>query len=109
MKTDAKKFCNQFLASYTDNATVDQIWEGIKSNLLAILDDNVPTKLTSSKLHKPWINTQTKRLLRQKQRLYTKAKTTNTDKDWTRYKNIKKLSQKVCRYVQDLISDDNLI
>ena len=111
IRTAAQKFCNEFLASHTETDKADEIWESIKSNLLTILDDNVPTKLTSGRLHKPWINTQTKRLLRQKQRMYTKAKTTNTDRDWTRYRNIKKLTQKVCRkthasYVQDIISDD---
>ena len=111
LKKDTKAFATLFLATHKISDPVDQIWECIKNNLLLIIEDNVPTKLTSSKTHKPWINTETKRLLRQKQRWYTKAKTSKLESDWTRYKEIKKLTQTVCRqtqnkFVQDLISDD---
>ena len=67
--------------------------------------------MTSSKSHQPWINTETKRLLRQKRRAFENAKFSNSDKDWTRYRNLKKLTQKVCRkahdsYIQNIFSED---
>ena len=111
LKRDAKNFGTLFLARHNKTHQADKLWECIKNNLLTLLDDNVPTKMTSSKSHQPWINTETKRLLRQKQRAFEKAKFSNSDKDWTRYRNLKKLTQKVCRkahdsYIQNIFSED---
>ena len=111
LSRDAKNFASLFLATHTKLHSAARLWKCIKENLLALLDDHVPTKMTSTKAHQPWINTATKRLLRQKQKAYQKAKSTKSEKDWTRYRNIKKLTQKVCRnthdiYVSDMISDN---
>ena len=110
MKTDAKKFSQNFLSTYT-SMSVNDMWSSIKSNLLTILDDNVPSKLSTSKTFHPWITTETKRLIRNKQIWYQKAKRRNDEKTWKKYHEIKKLVQKQCRkshdvYVQDLISND---
>ena len=51
--------------------------------------DLVPTKLSSSKHHQPWINSHIKRLTRKKQRAYNHARATNTEYDWAKYKDIK--------------------
>ena len=72
---------------------------------------NVPTKITSTKYFPPWITTQTKRLIRNKQIWYQKAKKLNTFSAWQKYKNYKTLAQKLCRkshdsYVKDLVTDN---
>ena len=87
------------------------MWTNIKTNLLTILEKNVPSKITSSKNHQPWITIQTKRLIRQKQRWFQKAKNCNSEKVWKKYKEIKKNCQKLCRnthlsYVQNLVTND---
>ena len=41
-----------------------------RKKLIAAMDTHVPTKTTSRKIHQPWITTQTKLLLRQKQRWF---------------------------------------
>lgn len=66
--------------------------------------------MSSTKNHQPWITTKTKRLLRRKQRLFKKAKTTNSERLWKKYKNIKKECQKECRrahsdFVNEIISN----
>ena len=111
IKEDARNFNNLFMSKHKNNNNVQVLWNCLKTNLLSIMDDNVPTKLSSTKNHQPWITTETKRILRKKQRWYTKAKSCKSDKAWNKYKQIKKASQMLCRkahsdYVQDLISDD---
>ena len=53
------------------------MWSCIKKNLQQIIEDNVPTKTASSKVFPPWITTQTKRLIRNKNLKYQKAKQKN--------------------------------
>ena len=110
MKTDATKSSQTFLSTCT-KMNVNDMWSHIKTNLLNILDDNVPSKLSSSKTFHPWITTEIKRLIRNKQIWYQKAKKRNDEKSWKKYNELKKLVQKQCRkshdvYVQDLITND---
>ena len=111
LRRDTRNFANKFLRQHSQTDSVEHMWEAINKNLLTILDKNVPTKMTTSKIHQPWITTETKRLLRQKQRWFHKAKRTNSRTDWSKYKEIKKHTQRSCRkahldYVRDFISTD---
>ena len=111
IKEETKKFCNLF--KYTCvKQNVNAMWLFIKQNILKIINDNVPTKKSSAKFHQPWITTHTKRLIRNKNLWFQKAKQRNDIESWKKYKNYKKLAQKSCRkshddYVQDLITTDN--
>ena len=62
----AIKFQNLFLAEQNINQPVDDLWNCIKSNLKAIMDNLVPTKQSSNKINKCWFNTKLKKLCRQK-------------------------------------------
>ena len=112
LRLDAKNFNNLFKRTHPRNINITTSWSCIENNLLTIYNDNVPTKITSSKYYHPWITTETKRLIRNKQTWFQKAKSKNDDKSWKKYKNYKKLVQKKCReshqtYVQDLITSDH--
>ena len=87
------------------------MWSCIKANLQLIINDNVPCKMTSSGSRLPWITAQTKRLIRNRNKWYKRAKKRDDPKSWRKYREVKQLTQKLCRkshdsYVQDLISDD---
>ena len=59
MKAAAKEFRQFFLDKYPvddANSDVNEMWSCIQSNLLTILENNVPSKLSSSKFLHPWIN-----------------------------------------------------
>ena len=82
MKTAANDFRTQFTDKYRQadaNLDVNEMWSLIKSNLINILEANVPSKLTSSNSLPPWITQETKRLIRNKQSWYQKAKERNDD------------------------------
>ena len=107
MKTDTKNFSTLFLKTHKNSTDVNSMWTCIQSNLTTILEDNVPTKMSSSKVYHPWITTETKRLIRNKQILYQKAMSRNSDQAWHKFRAVKKLAQKQCRqahenYVADL-------
>ena len=51
------------------------MWDYIKKEIFSIIDKYVPSKISSSKTHQPWINTATKKLIRKKKiDGYTKQK-----------------------------------
>ena len=114
IKAAAKEFRQNFLDKYPvddANSDVNEMWSCIQSNLLTILENNVPSKLSSSKSLPPWINNETKRLIRNKKLWYKKAKTRNNSESWKIYSEYKRETQKQCRidhdaYVQDLIAED---
>ncbi|CAG2231578.1 unnamed protein product [Mytilus edulis] len=75
------------------------------------MEKYVPTKTSLAKQSHPWMNTQIRRLSKQKQRAYPKTKQNNSPKDWKRYKNIKAELQRESRQahtkcMQDIVSED---
>ena len=87
---------------------IDALWESFRDQLLTILDNNVPHKNTRSRATNPWMNTKTRRLARQKNRAFKRAKASRTTKDRTRYKKLKSACQRSIReahdtYVHDII------
>ena len=58
------------------------MWLCIKNNIHTIIEDNVPTKMSSTKVYQPWITTQGKRFIRNKNLWYQKAKQKNDTYSW---------------------------
>ena len=112
LKNDAKNLATLFKAHHKKHSKdINSMWSCIKKNLQLIISDGVPTKMTSSQSTLPWITAQTKRLIRNRNKWFKRAKRRDDPKSWRKYKEIKQLTQKLCRkshdsYVQDLISDD---
>ena len=87
--------------TFTVKDNVQDMWDFIKKEINKIVETNVPTKMTSSKTHQPWINTETKRLIRKKNRWLGKAKKSNLDQHWKTYKKVKSETQKTCRQTHE--------
>jgi len=112
LKTDVLKFSQTFLKNNNETTNIDSLWLTIKQNLISIVSKNVPTKLSTSKNHQPWITTYTKKLLRKKHRLFKRAKQYNSDRLWNKYKLIKKECQRECRrahshYINNIFTEDS--
>ena len=111
MKIDVEKFRSNFLDNFTCKNNVNDIWNHIKKEITSLIEKHVPSKMTSSKVHQPWINTETKRLIRKKNRWLQKAKKSNSPHFWKTYKKIKSHTQKICRqthdeYLHSIFSED---
>ena len=111
MINDCKTFKSKFFETFDSTSNVLEIWDFIKSEIQKIIQNNVPSKITSSKQHQPWINTKTKQLLRKKERWYSKAKKINNETTWKTYKKIKNQCQNACRqthnqYLDSIFADD---
>ena len=112
LKKAAHDLKTKFLNSYSINDNVTEMWNFIKSEIKHIIESNIPTKLSSSRIHQPWINTVTKRMIRKKNRWFQKAKSSRSSKVWEKYKKIKKCTQRTCRqthdqWINNIFSDEN--
>ena len=110
VRNSVQKFSDNFIRKHNVQTPVDILWEEIKEQHDQVMEQLVPSKMSSTRFSQPWINTKVKRLARRKKCAYQKAKLSKCKKDWTRYKNLKKLCQANCRktyneFVNDMIAN----
>ena len=55
IQKDTHDFRLKFLTLFSVSDNVQDMWDFVKSNIDKIIEDNVESKLTSSKTHQPWI------------------------------------------------------
>jgi len=79
-----------FVTTHSVSTPVNTLWNDFMSICNTCMDQ-VPSRITSTKYHQPWITNHIKRLTHRKQRAYNHVHATNTVSDWARYKDIKKL------------------
>ena len=58
---DAKTLRSKFLDLFDVKSSVVDMWSFLKKEIDSIIKENVPSKITSSKQHQPWINTKKKK------------------------------------------------
>ena len=81
------------------------------SHLNQVFNSSTPTKLSSSRFNQPWVNNTIKKLVKRKQRQFNRAKRSQKEKDWSRYKQSKNQQKIECKkafnsYVGNIIYPD---
>jgi len=113
LKASAVILRDTFMEKFTTTSSVEDMWSFIKSSLGKMIENLVPTKMSTTRYNQPWINTEIKRLSRQKHRRYIKAKgKPKASKEYRRYIGIKRKCEQKCReahskFMSDLISPEN--
>ncbi|CAG2254481.1 unnamed protein product [Mytilus edulis] len=107
----AMKLNADFKEKFNLESPITAMWEFIKTSLLTILEQTVPSKMSSSRFNQPWINQKIKKLTRQKKRSFEKARKTKRKSDLDRYHRLKAATQKECRkayrdYINDIINPE---
>ena len=74
--------------------SIDDKWSCFEDNIYRIMDSCIPSKWTSSRHTLSLCNGSLKRLIKRKQRLYNKAKTSGNHNDWKAFRVVRKLMQK---------------
>ncbi|CAG2204419.1 unnamed protein product [Mytilus edulis] len=90
-------------------SNIENMWKYFKENIMKIIDQKVPTKMTTTKFTHPWINTNIKRLIRRKNKAHKKSRKTKKKRDRDRYKYLQQQTQMEIRkahkeYMNDIIS-----
>ena len=63
-----------------NDTSVEHDWSEFKDGIFKCMNENIPSKMSSMRNNTPWITPPIRRKLRQKQRLYNKAKETGNVK-----------------------------
>ena len=85
IRTEVSKLSDHMSTEYTSSSDVNTMWDNFKTSCLSIMEDNVPSKMTSSRFSQPWINRRLKRMSRRKKRAFRKAKQSQSQDDMDRY------------------------
>ena len=86
------------------------MWTEFKTGIVTSMDKHIPSKMLSSSKHTaPWITTLIKRQIRKRDRLYERAKTSNENRDWEKFKNQKKKVQSDIRKSYWCHVEDNIL
>jgi hypothetical protein len=111
LRSAAKRWAEDFTNSNSTSTPIECLAATVQSGLENILKEHVPTKLSTTRFNQPWFNSATKRSSRRKKRAFKKARRTNKDRDWLRYRKLKRESQQACRqahskFISDIVCSD---
>ena len=95
IKTSAKNLSDSIM-NQTER-DINTKWTNLKNGLVKIMNDHIPSRMTSNRHNLPWINDRLRREIKRKHRLFQKAKKDNTQEAWDRYKQQKRTTQKDIR------------
>ena len=112
IKEMCKNLSDTIIDSFTACSNINEVCLFFNRGCHLIIDDNVPHRMTSQRFTQPWINRDIRRLTRLKRRWLRRARRSNEQKDWEKYKALKKKTQKACRdgrdnYVNDILTNDS--
>ena len=86
IRKDMIDLYNNQLSINPCSKTVEENWQLFKTALLESISKYVPQKVIRNQKKLPWINCDIKRCMKQRKRLYNRAKKTNRDEDWAAYR-----------------------
>ena len=112
IKEEAQKFCDNYLNTMTD-LPLGEKWTAFRDKINSIVDNFIPSKMSSTRYNVPWLTTSMKRLSRKKKRLYKKAKKSHgkqKDTIWARYRSCKSTFNKGMKeakehFISNIITD----
>ena len=114
LKAKLKHFQQSFLANHLSK-TVDELWTDFTNTLDKLSEECIPSKLIRGKSSLPWITQEMKRLIRKRDRLYTRFKNSRDHDIRTKFQTLrqeikKKIKDSYQAYLQNLLGltdDDN--
>ena len=89
LKEQTVVFAEDFLASATTRS-VNENYIKFRTYLEEVMENKIPSKLSSKRFKLPWFNRELKRLCREKARKYKKAKRSGREDHWEQYKEFQK-------------------
>ena len=98
--TSIKQEMNDFTTGYLESLpslSVEDGWSMFKTKLQSTIDKYIPSRMTSSRQHLPWITPTIRRMVKKKQRLYNRAKKSGRTKHWDMFHCLKRDTRKALR------------
>jgi hypothetical protein len=76
LRTDAGALSDSICAAHTPDSDPEEIWSAFRDGITSLVKQHVPHKTSSTKPHLSWVDYQTRRLIRRRDRLHKKWKKT---------------------------------
>ena len=76
IRVETQRWTDNFVATYSPSTPVEKLASEIELHLENTLQNQVPSKFTSTRYSQPWFSTATKRICRRKARAFKKARLT---------------------------------
>ena len=95
-KADWRSLRKQTVANFLASATTRSVNENyikFRTYLEEVMENKIPSKLSSKRFKLPWFNRELKRHCRKKARKYKKAKRSGREDHWEQYKEFRKVVQ----------------
>ena len=106
LKEYVQREVHAYVGNYSTSTPVQNLWDGFKSIIESSLSRFVPSKFSSTRFSQAWVTRHCRHIIRRKKRAYKKARKTNNQLDWNRFKALKKKSQRECRRAyQDFVAN----
>ena len=96
-----------------DDVSIDCVWNNnYWKCLFKAVHNNIPSRAIKSKRNVPWITSEIRKLFHKRKRLWKKAKSTQLESDWNKYKVLRnkvksELSKGYYRHVHLLVESKN--
>ena len=97
LKDAVLNFSTEFLLSSPELNTVNENWTKILNFLNECMVDFIPSKMSKSRHHLPWISPCLKRQMRKRDRMFKKAQRNSSTTNWQAYRQYR---NKVAKLVQ---------
>ena len=95
-------FCEKF-----QEHSVENQWLEFKTIVKSTMD-RIPSKKIPQRFNQPWFTRKCNKLSKRKKRLYKRAKRTNMNTDWERFKTALKDCKKECKAAHDKYLSENI-
>ena len=111
VRSRVSQLSSDYTSKFSTSTPIEILADTLQNKIEKVITDCIPSKLTSTRSNQPWFNSSTKHAVRRKSRAFKKARRTNKARDWTRFKRLKKETQKTCRnaynkFTYDIIHSD---
>ena len=107
-KGDMTKVCDEmeafketFLASSPSKRNVEENWCTFKAKLAEVMKAHIPQKTIRTRTSLPWISHEIKRKMKQRQRLYNRAKRSKDEHDVAAFKTCRKIVKRMLQQAHD--------
>ena len=111
LKEAVQRISERIISTFDEMSSAEEVWTEMRSSLNQALSDHVPHKRTRPKPSLPWIDYETKKLIRRRDRVHKRIKKSGDETLKQEFKALKRLFQKrlrhaYWRYAEGLMSDD---
>ncbi len=103
IREDLETFRSSFIKQQYNNPNMETNWKSFKDNVMETLEKNVPSKiLRVGKIDLTWMTYKIQKMMKSKQKKYTKSKKSDKTVYWDANRAIQKAIQKEITILHDI-------